>query len=84
MRCDAAHTSPVYIYRGGKPIPANATCVRMLLDRVDRLLAALTASDTGGKMQAESIELRDKTLKYCREAREFYVSKLARVEKGVR
>ena len=76
--CDAAHTSPVYVYHGKAAVPIDSTAVRMLLDRVDRLIAAVTASDTGGAMQADTKELRVETLAYLTRAREIYADKLER------
>ena len=79
--CDAAHTSPVYVWDGTNPIPIAKKEAQMLLERVDRLIDDVRSGrDLKGYIVVDSEELRSATLRYFQQAREVYQQKLAQLK----
>jgi hypothetical protein len=70
--CDAAHTSPIYFWDDGKPIPTVHGEAQVLLDRVNRLIDELSNGDSGGSFFVDSEDVRRETLEYLEQARDVY------------
>jgi hypothetical protein len=75
--CDAAHTSPVYLRDGTRPVPIRRQDVQALLERVEKLIADVNAGNPGGAFTLDSETTRQATLDYLESARKIYRSKLA-------
>ena len=79
--CDAAHTSPVYVWDGTNPIPISKKEAQMLLDRVDHLIDNVRSGrDLKGYIVVDSKELRGATLRYLQQAHDGYQQKLAQLK----
>lgn len=67
--CDAAHTSPVYVRDGTRPVPIRRQDVQALLERVEQLIADVNAGNPGGALVLDSEATRQATLSYLESAR---------------
>ncbi len=76
--CDAAHSSPVYAWKGEQPVPVLRKDAAALLDRVERLIEDVSGGgDLKGSFMVDPAETRAATLEYLKRAREIYRAKLA-------
>jgi hypothetical protein len=76
--CDAAHTSPVYVWNGNRPVPVSITDARMLFDRVTSLIGDVTSGrDLKDTIMLDSDELRTATLEQLQQAQEVYRRKMS-------
>jgi hypothetical protein len=70
--CDVAHTSPIYFWDDGKPIPTVHGEAQALLDSVNRLIDELSNGNSGDLFFVDSEDVRRKTLEYLEQARDVY------------
>ena len=83
--CDVAHTSPLYFWNGDQPIPVRRADAEYLIRSVDQLIQDVeTARTEPGDATAVIVTTtpaqREQTLRQFRQAREFYLQKLAQAK----